>query len=181
MKSFVQFIIEKYTPSPVDLEIPHQDDRGKGGPWIPDKFGIPGTRYPLYRYDNEKTGVSTQLQYLPPEVFREYPQVDTGVHKKIADIQWLVGGSGWSRGTTDTAKTHQILNTVWGHLHDHIVRHSPDAVVYSTTDPVRNGIYQMMARRAGLPAFNLSRDPQDQRFMMSRQQRRLNRQLGSEM
>jgi hypothetical protein len=73
-----------------------------------------------------------------------------GPDKKISVVDWQYYGP---RDSTKSSG-HELINTVLDHIHDHIIRHRPDAIAYGTIDPVRHGIYQRAARLMGIRAIN---------------------------
>jgi hypothetical protein len=76
-----------------------------------------------------------------------------GQYPRAVEMEFSVNGSTRSHGLIPDI-AHEALRKAHSHIDHYIRTYRPDAIFYDTSDPVRHHIYQMGARRYGIPAFN---------------------------
>jgi len=97
-------------------------------------------------------------------------QVGIGPKEAGAHHVWFTHGGSFSRspeGKQHTPEqTMRVLNHVTATLHHHRKRHRANEYTYETADGTRHGIYQRVAKAAGINAKNLM--PEDHMFWRTR-------------
>jgi hypothetical protein len=137
MPSFLRYITEIYGPK---TEQPPEHH--------PDYKGIDDEGQHVY---SAEMGNDDKVETL----FIKSNRLHNGtVYRGAAEVGFLVNNS-WEKTEhnkhLDPAK---VLDTVHGHFDHFFKTENPSAIFYGTRDPVRHRIFQMVAKRYGIPAFN---------------------------
>ena len=89
-------------------------------------------------------------------------QVGIGPKEDGAHHIWFSHGGSFSRSSKGTQHTPEqtmhVLNRVAATVQHHSKRHRANEYTYETADSTRHGIYQRVAKAAGINAKNLMRD-----------------------
>ena len=136
MKSFIQYITEIYGPKTTKPPQQHPDYQGE-------EDGIHTYQAGVGR-DGTVTSLFTKgtIEHLG----MDFPDA--------VEAEFRVNDSWKKNSTNKNLDPREVLSIVHSHF-DHFIRtHAPSAVFYETGDPVRHRIYQMAAKKYGIPAFN---------------------------
>jgi hypothetical protein len=140
VKSFLRYITEIYGPKTKQPPARHPDYEGiddEGQHVYRAGVGSDGTVESIFSVSNIEYGG------------KAYPGA--------AEAEFSVNGSHTKQQNSKHLDPREILRTIHGHF-DHFIRtRAPSAIFYETKDPVRHRIYQMAAKRYGIPAFNYTR------------------------
>ena len=135
MKSFLQYISEIFNPSQT------QD---------------PPKAHPDYQGLNDQ-GQHTYWTTVGPydhAVESVFSIAKIGDYPRAAEVEFSVNGSHKPPPHMNRRTAKLIMDRVFSHMEHYIRTQRPDAFFYDTQDPTRHWIYQMAARRFGIPAFN---------------------------
>jgi len=136
MKSFLRYITEIYGPKITEPPKQHPDYEGEND-------GVH-----TYQAGVGKDGTVTSLFTMGTIEHRgmDFPSA--------VEAEFRVNDSWKKNATNRNLDPREVLRAVHSHF-DHFIRtHTPSAIFYETADPVRHRIYQMAAKRYGIPAFN---------------------------
>jgi len=137
MLSFLQYISELFEPKTEQSPEEH-----------PDYVGLNDEGQHVYRAGVGKDGTVETTFSLGSITWNEkkYPNA--------AEAEFSVNGSWKKQPDSKHLDPREIMHTVHSHFDHYIRTRKPDAFFYSTEDPVRHRIYQMAAKKYGVPAIN---------------------------
>jgi len=140
MKSFLRYITEIYGPKTEPSPDTH-----------PDYEGVDTKGQHVYRAGVGQNGVVDSFFSVGKIQHggKEYPNA--------VEAEFRVNDSWKKNDTNKNLDPREVLRAVHSHF-DHFLRtNSPSAIFYDTADLTRHRIYQMAAKKYGIPAINYTK------------------------